>query len=178
MRQTEWRYYNGNENCIDGCSPEECFPIKRLQNYVEKSTNDTKFCIPVPLENFYSNKTDFNYCFDTNGDGHLSSKVMIQFSKHMDEQVFNCQKPKVESQYPANIRLSQTPNTNDKKITFNIDFKISSKTVNEEILIYDTPTFIGTLGGFLGLFIGFSFYGFFVDIFVLFLNSTPLKNNS
>ena len=33
------------------------------------------------------------------------------------------------------------------------------KTVKEEILIHDTASLVGSLGGILGLFIGFSFFG-------------------
>ena len=38
--------------------------------------------------------------------------------------------------------------------------KSAFKTMKKEVLIYDTPTLIGTIGGFLGLFIGFSFFDF------------------
>ena len=39
--------------------------------------------------------------------------------------------------------------------------------IKEELRIYDEATLIGTLGGFLGLFVGFSFYDtlcYFIDI--------------
>ena len=35
----------------------------------------------------------------------------------------------------------------------------SDRQLKKEVLIYDTATLIGSLGGFLGLFVGFSFYG-------------------
>ena len=40
----------------------------------------------------------------------------------------------------------------------------SNKEINQEYLIYDTLSLIGTIGGTLGLFVGFSFYDFFVMI--------------
>ena len=43
-----------------------------------------------------------------------------------------------------------------------------SREVRTEYLIYDPLTFIGTVGGTLGLFVGFSFYDFvvmFIDLF-------------
>ena len=38
----------------------------------------------------------------------------------------------------------------------------SNREINKEYLIYDTLSLIGTVGGILGLFVGFSFYDFFV----------------
>ena len=40
----------------------------------------------------------------------------------------------------------------------------SNREINKEYLIYDTLSLIGTVGGTLGLFVGFSFYDFLVMI--------------
>ena len=53
----------------------------------------------------------------------------------------------------------------------------SSKIIKEETLIYDIlSSFVGTLGGLLGFFLGFSFFGFFTDIFLAILKGFPLVN--
>jgi hypothetical protein len=41
-----------------------------------------------------------------------------------------------------------------------ISFISTSVTVNEEYLIYDIYTFVGSVGGYMGLFVGFSFFDF------------------
>ena len=33
-----------------------------------------------------------------------------------------------------------------------------TRTINKEYYVYDTPALVGTIGGSLGLFLGFSFY--------------------
>ena len=48
---------------------------------------------------------------------------------------------------------------NDKDTIYaGIDLSSNSRVVKEEILIYDNLSLIGTLGGTLGLMIGFSFF--------------------
>jgi hypothetical protein len=46
------------------------------------------------------------------------------------------------------------------KLSFSIVFMSTSVTINEEYLVYDIHTFVGTVGGYMGLFIGFSFFDF------------------
>ena len=52
--------------------------------------------------------------------------------------------------------------------TFNMWFTMQgNKEIHREYLVYDPLDFIGTVGGTLGLFVGFSFYDFlaiFIDL--------------
>ena len=55
--------------------------------------------------------------------------------------------------------------TNDKQnMTLIIKYDTMAIKVSEEYLVYDFANFIGTLGGSLGLFIGFSYTGFIGSI--------------
>ena len=68
------------------------------------------------------------------------------------KKVANCGSPQNDIQ--ADIRA------NDKDTIYaGIDLSSNSRVVKEEILIYDNLSLIGTLGGTLGLMIGFSFFG-------------------
>ena len=71
---------------------------------------------------------------------------------------------------PCNVEI-YTTNTylferqKDKQnITLYLKYQSMTMDVSEEYLVYDFPNFIGTLGGSLGLFIGFSYTGFIGSI--------------
>ena len=49
---------------------------------------------------------------------------------------------------------------NANEIVMQISFSTMDTEIHNEMLIFDLATFIGTAGGSLGLFIGFSFTGF------------------
>ena len=50
--------------------------------------------------------------------------------------------------------------TEDMNVQFNLYFASTVVDVFEEILIFDEISLLGSLGGSLGLFIGFSFFGY------------------
>ena len=50
--------------------------------------------------------------------------------------------------------------TEDMNIQFNLMFASTVVDIFEEILIFDEISLLGSLGGSLGLFIGFSFFGY------------------
>ena len=69
-------------------------------------------------------------------------------------------------------------NTEDMNVQFTIRYTSKDADIFEEILIVDEISLIGSLGGSLGLFIGFSFFGYittFMDVIVdkMFYMSTP-----
>ena len=68
--------------------------------------------------------------------------------------------------------------TEDMNVQFTIRYTSKDADIFEEILIVDEISLIGSLGGSLGLFIGFSFFGYittFLDVIVdkMFYMSTP-----
>ena len=50
--------------------------------------------------------------------------------------------------------------TEDMNVHLSITFPSKDVTIFEEILIFDEISLIGSLGGSLGLFVGFSFFGY------------------
>ena len=54
--------------------------------------------------------------------------------------------------------------TEDMNVFLSIRFLSKDVTIFEEILIFDEVSLIGSLGGSLGLFVGFSFFGYVTPI--------------
>ena len=54
--------------------------------------------------------------------------------------------------------------TEDMNIQFNLMFASTVVDIFEEILIFDEISLLGSLGGSLGLFIGFSFFGYITTL--------------
>ena len=57
-----------------------------------------------------------------------------------------------------------------------LNYGSTSRTLVQEYWVYDTEGMIGTLGGSLGLFLGFSFYGVISDLLDIFWNTVSKKN--
>ena len=67
------------------------------------------------------------------------------------------------------IKEAKTQREESSEINEIWDFNLyiemgSNREINKEYFIYDTLSLIGTIGGTLGLFVGFSFYDFLVMI--------------
>ena len=54
--------------------------------------------------------------------------------------------------------------TEDMNVQFNLVFPSTNVDIFEEILIFDEISLLGSLGGSLGLFIGFSFFGYITTL--------------
>ena len=98
------------------------------------------------------------------------SKI-IQESK-LKDQIKNCLQQKQYKQYTAARITKDDFGTDDLQYDFNesmniqIIFKYASNKINvyEEVLLFDDTSLIGSLGGSLGLFVGFSFFGYAMPI--------------
>ena len=82
------------------------------------------------------------------------------------QKIGRCLNQKIFKQYTTRVEqndlgeqdlLNGTENMN---VQFNLFFASTVVDVFEEILIFDEISLIGSLGGSLGLFIGFSFFGY------------------
>ena len=60
--------------------------------------------------------------------------------------------------------------TNTTILDINMEFSTNIRTVHDEVYILDGIGLLGSLGGSLGLFIGFSFYGYIANIIDTFAN--------
>ena len=78
----------------------------------------------------------------------------------------DCLRQRRFTQYSAKVerikvKFDPKPYTNSSKnVHFNIYPASNTKNVYEEVLIFDEIGLVGTIGGSLGLFVGFSFLGF------------------
>ena len=60
--------------------------------------------------------------------------------------------------------------TEDMNVQFNLMFASTNVDIFEEILIFDEISLLGSLGGSLGLFIGFSFFGYITTLLHVIMN--------
>ena len=129
----------------------------RLQ--LQKEKNDTKYC------DFFSHGLDLPIC---NSRQELKGMQSIK-----DKQWFvDCFKLKQATTYK--IEHFEPPNFNEPDDSFllvNIALGSMEQEINEEILIITSQSLIGSIGGSLGMFFGFSFS----TVFIYFLNKALNK---
>ena len=151
LSETLWKFYGGNPDCQLGCQPKNCL---NFEEWMEKVRCNE--CMPVVLQDFYDNDT-LPFC------SHFGEqKCMIHAHNFgIKEKFETCEYPMSDMEYSAIIKKEDQflLNSNHNYTTIKISFLSSTRTIKEEILVYDESTLIGTLGGFLGLFVGFSFFG-------------------
>ena len=95
------------------------------------------------------------------------------------ENILTCLEQKEIRQYSARIEQIAnskldaflTPETgNLSQVQFIIKFSSNSRTIHEEMQIHDEIWLLGSLGGSLGLFVGFSFFGAVATFFDKFID--------
>ena len=148
FEETEFRFFNGNANCKLGCLPTECLGWKDIS---ENATCPEK-CLPIHLTSLYE---EINPCKSITSNTCMYSHY-IQVKKKLI-----CDPPETDIQYATFIKddeflAMQNP---QPAIYPRISPFSQTKLVKEEIRIYDNASLVAALGGFFGLFIGFSFYG-------------------
>ena len=90
----------------------------------------------------------------------------------MEAQIRNCLQQKEFKQYSAASIIKNEFGTDDTEALMNDSMNIqivlkyasNKRNVYEEVLIFDETSLIGSLGGSLGLFVGFSFFGYAMPI--------------
>ena len=107
-------------------------------------------------------------------------EIIPKIDKCLMQKNFKQYTTRVENMELATENVIQNLNnaTEDMNVHFSISFTSKEVDIFEEILIVDEINLIGSLGGSLGLFIGFSFFGYittFLDVIVdkMFYMSTP-----
>ena len=74
--------------------------------------------------------------------------------------MINCLKPKVTNLYKAIKPSFDESESSSARAKINIYPYSSTLEVKKEILVLDASTFIGSIGGSLGLFLGFSIFSY------------------
>ena len=155
LHQINWKFYEGNPNCNSGCTPKDCLNESIL---LSNNCTTTKKCIPIILKNYFINSS-LNLC----NRNEENSCMYGTFSKYFQnsEDFEKCERPQSDIQYTAYMKDGQYLNMPNPTNALFISLAHTSKheTIKEEIRIYDTASLIGSLGGTLGLFVGFSFLG-------------------
>ena len=90
----------------------------------------------------------------------------------MEAQIKNCLQQKKFTQYSAARIIRSELGSDDSEDLLNDSMNIqillkyasNKRNVYEEVLIFDETSLVGSLGGSLGLFVGFSFFGYAMPI--------------
>ena len=98
----------------------------------------------------------------------------MQDQRKITAKIYRCLYQKSFKQYTTRVEqfdfeivkedLLVLNGTEDMNVQFNLLFASTSVDIFEEILIFDEISLLGSLGGSLGLFIGFSFFGYITTL--------------
>ena len=136
VSQTDYQYMTGTENF------ERC-----LADLIARQSTCMTKCYPF-LFNFLPNFTLCNSeeypCMYT---------MLVSRWKYR----YECLNDKKKIQYKTSARAGTKLKTNETEFVLMMYFNKATKDIKEEVLIVTTGSFIGSVGGSLGLFLGFSF---------------------
>ena len=96
-------------------------------------------------------------------------KIIPKIEKCLHQKSFKQYTLRVEQVELENGIEEFDNSTEDMNVQFSLRFTSNDADIFEEILVVDEISLIGSLGGSLGLFIGFSFFGYittFLDLIV------------
>ena len=119
-------------------------------------------CFPVSLSGFLNLANEEVKLCDEWGE-ESENFVKIFYENYQD--IFNaCNSSCTLYQYEGQTNFALAITDNTSIVTFNYVFPSNEIQVFEEYFMFGVNDLIGTIGGHSGLFIGFSFYGFFSTI--------------
>ena len=140
-------YYHQGLNNVTSCQ------TKLLQ-----SANCSKVCFPIR----------FNYIYDLEPCQSIHETFCVD--NFMKSNNINCLVPKQLIEYHGESRYDDGHNRNKTSLQIGVTFEVAKKEVKEEVYVLGAREYIGSIGGSLGLFLGFSFYTFFIDVLGLILD--------
>ena len=144
-------FFKTKEDCIDEAYY-ICISWKIIKNNFE-GWNCTEKCLPKAMMSKNSNKT-----FICKNEEQESCAVQVENWVNVTTKTakYKCPRPCSITKYSGKLDFWE-PNAIEKSFTFNLRFAPPvNATVFEEYLIYNFVGMIGTIGGTLGLFMGFS----------------------
>ena len=164
LRKKKFLRMESTQTCRDytksGGTFMDCMIESQIDCYMNESNSNCR-CIPAQSKTqFEIMNISLKYC-QTNEEFECARKKMhdCYFNKATTE---NCLKPCKEVQYNA-IQMEGEIDEEIKEkniINFVVAYRSVDEKVYQEYYIYDTFSFIGNVGGSLGLFIGFSYTDF------------------
>ena len=143
ISQTDYQYMTGTENF------EKC-----LAELIARHSTCTTKCYPF-LFNFLQN---FTLC---NSEEY---PCMYTFLVSRWKYRYECLHDKKNIQYRTSSKPGTKLKANGTEFVFWIYFNKATKDIKEEVFIVTTGNFIGSVGGSLGLFLGFSFFTYLSGI--------------
>ena len=143
VSQTDYQFIEGTENF------EKCLSELIARNKICKTK-----CYPF-LFNFLPNSTLCNFEEYPCMYGMLVSRWKYRYE---------CLNDKKNIQYKISTTASSKLKANVTEFFFWIYFNKATKDIKEEVFIVTTGNFIGSVGGSLGLFLGFSFFSYISGI--------------
>ena len=146
ISQTDYHYMEGDEDC------QQC-----LFQMITKNQDCEVKCFPL----FFNFLQDLPPC-------NTLEELQCSFDSMADHRKdrYRCLKQKKTVQYDANFFYNAERESNVTGFNFGVYFDKTTKDVKEEILMVPIEDFIGSIGGSLGLFVGFSCFTYlslFID---------------
>ena len=143
LEETLWEFYKGEDN---GSTLEQCFDRHDIIKHID--------CMPFVLSSIFPSSS-IPLCITP--EENSIAYGFIQKAKDTIE----CSLPATDVEFNALVKDDENFNMKNPQnvIIIKIEPRSSFKMIKKEVLIHDTASLIGSLGGFLGLLIGFSFFG-------------------
>ena len=126
--------------------------VTSCQTKLLKSANCSKICYPIR----------FNYIYDLESCQSIHETFCVD--NFMTLNNINCLPPKQLIEYQGESRYDGGHLRNKTSLQIGVTFEVAKKEVKEEVYVLSTREYIGSIGGSLGLFLGFSFYTFTTDL--------------
>ena len=152
-------------NCNkDGKTYQKCL-AEGFRNMVQSSNCSYK-CTPMAIEahfgKYFGDGEKLQNCDNLENEACLIRNLM-KFSKNISQCESQCQ---IKNYYAEPQKLKEPTLYLGDGERANLLLMATSRTryVQKEYRIYDTPGMVGTVGGSLGLFLGFSFYGVISEV--------------
>jgi hypothetical protein len=130
-----------------------------IKNALERSSESEPSCVDVKSKGLFdiANISGIQECRTSEEDYRMFNTIMNE--KGTDAAEIECKSPCKVTQYKTEV--TKHADTKPKsRVYINLVYRTTYVTINEEYLVYDFSSFIGSVGGSLGLFIGFSYFDF------------------
>ena len=125
--------------------------VTHCQVQLLETANCSKICYPIM----------FNYIH--NVPCNSIQETFCMSNSMAPEKNIECLVPKQLTEYQGESRYDAGFDKNETSIQIGVTFEVAKKEVKQEVYVLGTREYIGSIGGSLGLFLGFSFYTFSAD---------------